>query len=338
MKKLIFLFLIPFILTGCYDKTEADDRNFCIMLGIDKSLEEFSVNFVNAKFDEQEDKNMLTTNGKTLYQTIENTNSLSKRKEYLGHTKTIVFGYELLNDREMYKIILDELENNREINRKAIVVASREDAKSVCEKLNETDDGLFLWEYYNGNKNAFVNTLKKDIESTIINSKSKESDLIPLVYFEEDELKISGFVLLKDIGNNVLISDKDVIRGILRLKGDIEEETVYINFDNTDYDVEIDDEKIDYDIYKNDDGSINCDINIKLKFQKGRILKDEIKAKTTQKIKNETEQTLEFLKNENSDVINLYGKLKKEGIFKENGYAGIKDINFNVNVIEQFTI
>lgn len=331
MKRVLLFLIIPLMLTGCYDKTEIDERNFCVALGIDKNNNNYEMTFVNAKFNEKEENNIITTKGKTLLENIKETNLFSKRKVYLGHTKTIVLGYELLNDQKMYGRILDELEKNQDINRKCIVVAVKKDAREAVTKLNEKDNSLFIWEYYKGNKNNFINTFKKDIESTMLNHKSKSCDLIPIVSFEDKNIIISDFVLRKQNGSSVIISDKEILKGLLRLQKDIKEETILVETSKGVKDVEIDKEKIDFNI-QNKNGKISCDVEIKINFQKGIDSDEIVKATAKEKIKRETERAIEFLKEENCDTFNFIGELKKSGNYSEEEKSKIKNVNFNVMI------
>ncbi|MDR0999957.1 MAG: hypothetical protein LBL96_04015 [Clostridiales bacterium] len=125
--------------TGCWDKVEIEDRGMITSLGIDKSGAGYSITIsmpgimktdVNPLDDAA--KIVITAEGDSLDDALKVLNEETNRKLYLGQTKAVALGKDVLTDLGMLKDTIKSLENNRDVSRQIFVLACKtSEAKEV---------------------------------------------------------------------------------------------------------------------------------------------------------------------------------------------------------------
>ncbi len=239
------LLLLPclYLLTGCWDKMEVEERGYVITFGIDKfqeadeSLREdeeeennFTVSLGMAALEKtsggegkstEEESNVRLLSGKSFASSLKLSDLYSSKQTYFGQTKAVILGADLLRDSKLLREALDALERDQEINMKIILLATDGKAYDNIKIITDEEDpsGLFLWDFYKNNAKEVSATQKLDFESLLISLRKNGSALIPLVRPTESGIKLGGGAILKDYTLCGYLNDKQM-RGCLFVQGD----------------------------------------------------------------------------------------------------------------------
>lgn len=223
--------LICFLLTGCWDKVELEERGLVLILGIDKynSSQDDSIyndekpiytismdipdvsSILNSSTSSNptddtdgekasEKSSVKTATGQTIYSAMKLIDSYSSQRLYYGHTKAVIFGMELLENENYLKETIDALERNQEISRKLIVLTTKERAEDILKFMpsDQKDLGLFINDFYKNNIYNTSFTFRQDLESIIQDLLSTGDTIIPEIEIENNNIKISGLAIIKD--------------------------------------------------------------------------------------------------------------------------------------------
>jgi spore germination protein KC len=249
--KLIILFTVSTVFSSCYDKVELEDRGFIVAIGIDKYNEKTDKEV--ASFDGEDKGNRFTismslpdidsiintssgdnsvamvkvASGKTILEAQEIINSHSSHKIYLGHTKLVVLGKEILSDETLFNESLDYIERSNEINNKILVVATQKNAKDILEgKIKDkTMPGIFVNNFYKNNKNVPALSFKLDLYTLLLKLRENGDVLIPEIEIENEYLKLSGCAIIKEEKLVGWLNDTEMV-GYLWVKGDADNTTL----------------------------------------------------------------------------------------------------------------
>lgn len=212
-KLIIFIFLIifnTFMLTGCYDKVELEERGLVLSIGIDKNIE--NNNFIisvsmpdiiteGGSSNPTEQSQSENTNqavkigeGATISETISNINIDMIKNLYFGHTKVIVIGTALLKDAELLKESIDFLERHREISRKVIILGA-ENAQNILQSVPNDEKmlGIYINDFYKNN-----NAYKIDLDDIIQKLLTTGDVAIPNIEFVNNNLGINSLSILRN--------------------------------------------------------------------------------------------------------------------------------------------
>jgi len=102
LKKIIILFCIIFLLTGCYDNVELDDLAIISGVGIDYKDEKFYLTYEILSDTKTEENTALLSYtvsgcGKTISEAFINTNYKVSKKAYFAHLKVLILSNEIVN-------------------------------------------------------------------------------------------------------------------------------------------------------------------------------------------------------------------------------------------------
>lgn len=201
MKKNIILLtiMVAFLLTGCNDGQEIDERNFVLSVGIDKGMDEvFEVSMGIANpatgVEDNVEEEMKTGEGSTLVKAMKENESNYSRNMYYGHTKTVIISDELLRDKDLTAEIVDTIMRNNEFSLKTLVLCSEGSAIKCIEAVQTEDrgDGLYIWDYYKNNAANVENTIRLTLKDLEVAVKTKDTLVIPMIKVEEDKPVIGG--------------------------------------------------------------------------------------------------------------------------------------------------
>lgn len=139
--KLFFLLLTGlFILSGCWDKVELEERGYAVVLGIDKSEKDHMVDvtfqienpqvgsssLATAKNEPSSD--ILTITATDILSAKELANSIVSREIDLSQVQTIIIGEEFAKSDYFHHIIASSV-RDPEVRRKTIMIVSKEKAR-----------------------------------------------------------------------------------------------------------------------------------------------------------------------------------------------------------------
>lgn len=222
---------ISLLLCGCWDNREMEDRSYVITLGLDKGKDENTYNVtigpaqlsaLSEGGSKPEENAAIQVEGATLGEALHKADRFSSKQVYLGQLKTVVFGKELLAEKDLFLSILDELERNREISQKIIFLATEKKAADCVNTILKEDDGtgLFIWDFYKSTAQDVAETQAMDMETFLRNLRESQGQaMLPRIAIEEKKLKLGGGIALADYGFCGVLNDKEQ-RGAFLLKGE----------------------------------------------------------------------------------------------------------------------
>lgn len=219
MKRIIMLLLVPLILTGCWDKTEIEDRMFIYAIVVDKVEDKKSENDLKP-FYEFQNQNLevtflvpnpskiqggesdvleeITVRAQDLPEAVGMIRKKQNREPFFGHEKLLILGEKLLRDEESLKEVLDWIDRDPKKNRSAFVVATKDikELIGVNPKLEK-----LLPSYIIGilkNDTVVATMISVGLNELLGNIKSSGMAMIPIIKRQKDEIAIKNVALIKD--------------------------------------------------------------------------------------------------------------------------------------------
>lgn len=217
--KLIIILSLIFVLTGCWDKVELENRGFAISVGVDKlnemtepksmypnryqitlalpKLSSFAAND-SASSDEARliKKNVAPTVPGGMITANEN---ISERLDY-SHIKLIIFGADLLKDKLLFKEALDGIERVNNINRQVLIMATGSKAEQIftAKSGNRPLVGFFVSDFYKNNSEKSATTFVESFEDLLKQLRDNGCAIVPRIEVKDEELALEGAALIKD--------------------------------------------------------------------------------------------------------------------------------------------
>lgn len=264
MRKVFILCVFCCIfLSGCMDKTEAEDRGYVITVGVDMGENErYDISFVTADLsgDGSDIKGkVINVSADSIVEALKKGDSNTNKLLYLGQLKTVVLGESILGDSEGLYEFLSQLENNRDVSIKTIMLGTEKKASEVTKEISEKEfsAGVYIYDFYKNSAEKTAFTEKMELENFISSIRENKSVTVPLIDFNDDDIKIEGAIIVGENGVSRKIEDKDVMSDIwLKNKG---EGAVIVNEEGDT--LSILDNYCKYKFYEKD-GKLFCDINI----------------------------------------------------------------------------
>ncbi len=353
--------MASFFLTGCWDKRNMEDRSYVITMGIDKyqgeERQRYSVSLGSAQISEladapkeEGDISAIEAQGNTLAEAIHKADCFHSRKVYLGQLKTVIFGQDILEDKELFLSALDELERNPDISEKVILLASKGNAVDGIKLIlqEDTSTGLFIWDFYKNSVQDIAVTEKLDMETFLMELRNSNGQgVIPQIHFAENKIRFGGGTAIADYSFRGYLSDEQE-RGLQLLK-EQGKGAVYSGYwEDTVIPLSVIKNKCKYTFEEKDDKlCCNIDINVdgsidgKGFFAKS-ILNDntikEVENLFEQIIKTEVENTISLAQQKyQKDILDISSKLyqKEPKLYEKYGNDTNKcfqNMNFDVNV------
>lgn len=225
--KLSFLLIISLLLlslTGCFDKTELENRGFAISVGIDKLDEKDNsdnneqkaiypnrynitlalpklASFASNDGGGGEEATLIKKNkAPTVPGGMITANDNSSKKLDYTQMKLILFGSEMLKDKKLFKEALDGLERVHEINRRVLVMATGGSAEDVISaKTNNTSMlGFFVSDFYENNSKKSAATFSENLERVLKQLRDNGCAIIPRIEIKDEDVSLEGAALLND--------------------------------------------------------------------------------------------------------------------------------------------
>lgn len=249
--KILICFCFIFMLTGCFDKVELEERGLVLAIGIDKydktkdtqteitgDEKRFIVSIAMPKVSEaekeknetkdekendikNEEKNSIneaikTAEGSSVSSAINLIDTYMTKNLYYGHTKAVVLGKEILQDANLLKEVIDALERDNEISRKIIVLGSNTKAQDILEIIPKDEKmvGIYINDFYKNNKKNNSFTYKLDLEDIIQNLLTTNDTVLPSIQIIDGDVRLAGLMLLKD-GQLIDYLDDATTKGLL---------------------------------------------------------------------------------------------------------------------------
>lgn len=154
MKKVFLLLSMLLFLTGCGKTTDIEDRNYALVMGIDKAEAGIRVTYSFADLSKIEggtgksrESKTLSLEGRNLDAVEQEYKTFQDKKLELGHLKAFIFGNKLTQDTELFSCVLSDIQDNTEYANTIMVFTSDKDARDIV-NLDSKIKGL-LGDYLN---------------------------------------------------------------------------------------------------------------------------------------------------------------------------------------------
>lgn len=346
----LFLLLPMFLLTGCWDSKDPENKAYIITMAIDLNDDYengiYNFSFAPAKTHTQE-VGILNSSGFTIASGVVGVDSKNPRKTNLGQLKIIILGQDIIRDENYFLPLFDELERSHEISEKVLILVTDENTKGedVLNILVEEEQGLFLWDFYQNIGNDIAITKGLDLESLTVDFYMQEKSLIiPKISIENNKVLLGGSVALVD-GKYAYTLTEEEEQGYLFLQGN--GKGAIIECKNNDFYIpmEVIFQDINYKFYIDNSNELNLDIETSFT---GDLLssfndnafdiakKAEIEELLKSEIQNKIRLTLNNALNFDAyESLGIYDKLRryKNGKFSDYDTSNIKiDILVNLNI------
>lgn len=199
MKRICALLVAAmFLFTGCWDKVEIEDRDYAITLGLDKGPDGYgyTLTLCMGALGGEETDLAEGLYGLTLSEAMEAMNQRSSNAAYYGMVKAVVLGEKLMEDGELLLSALTELEGDREVNDRLLLIAAKGDAAEIVTAIPDTGTpyGLYLSEYYKNHKD----TRSVNLEDALLYLGEGMDVSLPVVQLGESGLFFDGEALLTE--------------------------------------------------------------------------------------------------------------------------------------------
>lgn len=275
---------LPFILTGCWDNVEINERHVVLEVAIDKNntpkenlLENqerrYEVTYTIpdiAKLSGQDSlsedvKTAIVTKSSTLATSVDEVERRTQNTITFSQTKALLLGEELLKDKALFKATVDGLIRNMQVGRGTTILAVQGKAGELTQTQNPQNPiiGLYVMKYFNNSerptsyaKQQTLGTMIKEIQETGITT-------IPIISNQEENMIIQGAALIKDYELVEWLS-KEQVRGQLFVEGKIKEVPLVIQYkgENLTYHIDGEQSRISF---KNDNGAWHTQVQIQVR-------------------------------------------------------------------------
>ncbi|MDR2899200.1 MAG: endospore germination permease [Clostridiales bacterium] len=354
--KVLSVFLVLIMLSGCTDNRELEGRAVVISLGVDKAESgEYEISLEIPEIASSEikgaGKTVKTETGETITQAVYETQGYSNRSIYMGHTKLAVISEDVLKDNKWLRQLTDVMLEDKDISRKIIILACEgeggggDKASKILE--TETEDGstvgVYISDFYK--KTEERNNYVMDLDKMTKDMTENDFAVIPKIKREDEKLKFDGAAVIKDFEYAGSLGAES-LRGFLWIKEKNEGDKIVFEVDNKPAVINVSGQKTDMEFFQDESG-LCVNINIKINGETEEISKEEekkpgyaekIKRSASEAIESDIQLAYEYFYNEwGIDGFGFKRELQKKdtdlyGVYIENMGIGIEDIKANVDV------
>jgi len=202
------LLIVIFLLTGCWDNVEINNREYIFSVGIDKGKDDnflFTAEIPKINEGSKEERLIYTAESEN-FANFYNDSFLRSDKVISDRLmQVIVIGESVASDPSCIKKIFDEIERSPQINRRVKIAVAKGDAKDIV--TTEIPSNPIVGRYLS----ELLVKLKKDnyqdiytFDEALLNFKDFNSEMIPLVEKIDDGLRVERTAVMKNyqqIGN-----------------------------------------------------------------------------------------------------------------------------------------
>lgn len=214
-----------FLLTGCWDKIEIEDRLFVLGIGVDSvgkegqkiSEDRYALTFVSPMVDKVKGGggpafSTYKTEDNSIIMSLAQLLERFSQKQFFGHSKVIIFGEDILKNEKLLKEVIDGVSRYHEMHNSmyAYIVSGR--AEDVF-KVEPVYDNLLMPYIAGITENSDYNSkiLQLSLIDMIIMLTDQEGGLvIPKIIPEDKELKMNGAGVIKNYKLIGYLDDQEV--------------------------------------------------------------------------------------------------------------------------------
>lgn len=312
----LLFFFSAFLLTGCWDRKDPEDRAFLITIGADAAETGYRFTFAPAGGEGGEPYEIEAA---TLADAVAQADCRSSRKTDLGQMKTVVFGKSLLEEGDRLSALLRELEWDQAVSKKVMLLAAEGEAAECVQAAMQEDGetGLFLWDFYKNTAGEVAVTKALDLD-TLLTERQEQGGaaVLPKITAEEGKLRLGGGVAITPEGP--LFLDDTQERAYLFLLGEAEGALLEAEYGGGTLPLRVSKSGVSYAFSGQGDGGILCTITLPLEgtVQGGGALPADgegLENLFTGIIKQEIENTIAIArKNGRGDIFGILPRLLRQ--------------------------
>ncbi|MCD7777125.1 MAG: hypothetical protein LUH47_01285 [Clostridiales bacterium] len=350
-KKLAYVSIIivsvfaAFLLSGCYDNFDLEDRSLCTAMAVDYAEDEGYTVIISVPVLEDEEeigRSLKEETAGTLAEAIELIDGKQTKQLYFGHMQTVITGMGLLRSEKALKELTAYLSDNVQIDKNILLVGAYEIREIMNSEPKEDKlTGFFISGYYDSRKNekTFVN--KETLLAYLKDNSEDKTAVIPVLSIENDEPAFSSAAVLKNNSLAAILNRREA-QGFMWLTGKGSNGTLIC--DNPAITADIIERETDCSFYE-EDGVLKLDITINAVGNMWNYTDDEIAANGSEyleafkkEIYSQTEAALLSLEKTDCDALSLNSLLKQENkeLYKKYGSAAEAKTKVTVNLSLNF--
>jgi len=203
----IFLLLALILFTSCWDRAEIENRAFVVSMGADRAEDNYAITLsipVMNGDDNEADAHTNTEKGKTVTEALKKLDAKNDKQLYFGQTKLLVLGEDLLSCSHSLRGALLTLGNKVDSSRRIHVVAAEAPEKIIrAQPPGEVFPGTYVSDIYRDKNKiggrAFALDFERLLHLADENLNPGGDAIIPKIHPSEDELRLSGAYVLKNV-------------------------------------------------------------------------------------------------------------------------------------------
>lgn len=238
----IFLAFTMIFLSGCWDSTEINERNFVTLMGIDLNKDPNiegrylmtyaypNVGAIGKNPSQKEVKNVKSTVVETVFDGSRQLTTRINNPFFLRHLKVIVIGEELFKEPEMIKEFFDGINRDPRINTKVMILVAQGRANDIVNtKMEELAViGGYLYSMLQ-NDNIAARFTPQTFSEVIKNFDFCKATIVLRAVPKKNEFKLSGGAVLKDYKLIGWIGEKEN-RAIAMVRNKVKSEIIDIPY------------------------------------------------------------------------------------------------------------
>ena len=328
-----FIIACSSMLTGCWDSVEINRRHVVLEVAIDKNQEADTENPYEITYTipniakltgrnsiAEDIKTSVVTKSKTIGGSIDDVDHRTQNTVSFAHTKAIVIGREILEDKALFEGVLDGLIRNMQVARGTMILAVDGKAKDITQSSVGQNPmmGLYIMKYFNNPERPVSYAKQQSIGNIMKEIDNSNITTIPVIKNKDDKVLIQGAAVVKDY-KLVNWLDKDQVKGELFVEGKVNEAPIIVNYRNHDltYNIDSQNAKINFEPINGSDSQLEAVIEIEVTggvveyslFEGNTIFEEnsmkEINQLIQKQIEKEVMQTVDYAKGINVDFLNI---------------------------------
>lgn len=339
MKKIIILVCI-FLLTGCSDYVEINDLALISGIAIDYEDDLYKLTTQIIENDKESKIIVLNTASSSIDEAMSEISKLSNKELFISHLKVLILSERLIkSNKDYYDYFLRS--SNSKMNFYTYVVKDDEINKIFKIYSNENSSSIYLDKMMDFNQNIFSSSTPLRFIDMMHDKYEYGINIVyPTITIKEDTLYLNNLVSFNNNLDKLDLSENNsIFYNILTNKS--QRTTLDIPCDKDNFTIEIQDIKTNFN-FKNNIFTINTkslgklkEYNCKYNLNKTSTI-DKLNNLTNQYIKNNINDLINKMKNNNNDLIGIGNYIYKHNknyfdFENKNWDNNLKNINIKVN-------
>jgi len=188
-KAAVFLLLPLFLLSGCWDAIEIENRAFVVSIGIDATNDgEYTLSICvpllkkgGSINDADEPHHIKTATAPTISEAVKKLDAATDKTLYYGQAKLLVLGSNLMQCQEMLAAAIHAVKSKPEVDLRINVLAAHGLAEEILEAKppGETLPGVYVADIYRSKHKLGGNSFSIDLERLV--ASIGDGDILPMV-------------------------------------------------------------------------------------------------------------------------------------------------------------